>query len=437
MFKLTKILSAVFISFIFFLVGAGTVAAQIDPNLRTRLQTNPIVVDHNSLALFDQIPSAYLARARNIHVVFSDRSVGQNISESLDCMAGSSWSSNPTTCRQAFHDLTNWYWKTFTQADWDANRVPAEIRYTPSSSLYSRANIQYVFQQGTWSELTTHYLGTLFPQNIAANDIVTYQFSYLNILQTDNGNGINDANCGFFNTNSATRANCNAGIRDIHVGRIEALEQEYTNKAFIYWTTSLARGVGSEVGRVFNQNMRSYAQTNHKILFDFADIISYDTAGRPCYDDRDGVSYVRMREDQTPQGQSENYADDGQNYPAVCQQYTIEVDNGHLTLATAKIRTAKAYWILLAQIAGWVPGSVQPSATPAVTSTPTATRTPTPTTSQAPGDANADGRVDGADYVIWLNHYNQTTAEGSSDGDFNNSGRVDGADYVIWIANYS
>jgi len=71
---------------------------------------------------------------------------------------------------------------------------------------------------------------------------------------------------------------------------------------------------------------------------------------------------------------------------------------------------------------------------PATGAEPTAT--PTPTTVQIPGDANGDGRVDGVDYVIWLNHYNQNVS-GANNGDFNNSGVVDGADYVIWLNNYS
>ena len=44
-----------------------------------------LVVDHHSVALFDQIPPEYLAAARNLRVLFSDRSVGQNINEALDC----------------------------------------------------------------------------------------------------------------------------------------------------------------------------------------------------------------------------------------------------------------------------------------------------------------------------------------------------------------
>jgi subtilisin family serine protease len=47
-------------------------------------------------------------------------------------------------------------------------------------------------------------------------------------------------------------------------------------------------------------------------------------------------------------------------------------------------------------------------------------------------DANGDGQVDMADYVIWLNHYNQTTSLGKREGDFNLDNFVDGTDYMIW-----
>ena len=54
-----------------------------------------------------------------------------------------------------------------------------------------------------------------------------------------------------------------------------------------------------------------------------------------------------------------------------------------------------------------------------------------------PGDANADCKVDGVDYVIWLNNYNTNTSNGPSKGDFNSNGFVDGIDYVIWLNNYN
>src|SRR3989344_5146589 len=52
------------------------------------------------------------------------------------------------------------------------------------------------------------------------------------------------------------------------------------------------------------------------------------------------------------------------------------------------------------------------------------------------GDANGDGKVDGLDYVIWINHYQSSTSRGSADGDFNFTNYVDGLDYIIWLKTY-
>jgi len=71
------------------------------------------------------------------------------------------------------------------------------------------------------------------------------------------------------------------------------------------------------------------------------------------------------------------------------------------------------------------------------TATPTPANNPTaiPTVADIPGDADRNGKVDGVDYVIWLNHYNQAVL-GPASGDFDYSNKVDGVDYVIWLNNY-
>ncbi len=52
------------------------------------------------------------------------------------------------------------------------------------------------------------------------------------------------------------------------------------------------------------------------------------------------------------------------------------------------------------------------------------------------GDGNSDGRVDGLDYVIWVDNYGKLNPNGPADGDFNKDNKVDGLDYVIWVDNY-
>lgn len=426
-----------FVVLFLFFGGFGEVKAQVDPFLRERLSQGSIVVDHNSLNLFDQIPETYLEKARNMKVYFSDRSVGQNISESLDCFTATSFGTAPVACRQTMMDNVSWCPKTYTQTDMNNGVVPQEIRFTPDPVKYSRANITYEFKQGTWTELTADFVNNMYPTRIGANDIVTYQFSYLNVGVADTT--INDPVCGFLATGD--RSTCSAAFRDVHVGRLTALESQNmsAHKAFIYWTTSLARGIGTNVSTVFNNGMRSFAVNNNKILFDIADIISYDPSGRQCFDDRDGVAYTRKQANScTPMSFSENYPDDGQNYPAICQDYTIEVDNGHFSVGGARIRTAKAFWILLAQIAGWNPGGASPTAAPTVlpTNSPVIIPSNTPTPTLVRADANGDRRVDGIDYVIWISNYNRNTSNRQSDGDFNADGRVDGLDYVMWLTNY-
>lgn len=51
-------------------------------------------------------------------------------------------------------------------------------------------------------------------------------------------------------------------------------------------------------------------------------------------------------------------------------------------------------------------------------------------------DANSDGKIDGLDYIIWLNHYGIAGASGPSKGDFNYDGKTDGMDYIIWLKAY-
>ena len=51
------------------------------------------------------------------------------------------------------------------------------------------------------------------------------------------------------------------------------------------------------------------------------------------------------------------------------------------------------------------------------------------------GDATLDGCVDGLDYIIWSNNYQQSD-RWWGEGDFNDDGTADGLDYIVWSNNY-
>ncbi|MCA9100935.1 MAG: hypothetical protein KDA63_07300, partial [Planctomycetales bacterium] len=53
-----------------------------------------------------------------------------------------------------------------------------------------------------------------------------------------------------------------------------------------------------------------------------------------------------------------------------------------------------------------------------------------------PGDANFDGEVDGLDYLVWAENFENASATVAT-GDFNGDQFVDGRDLIIWTDNYT
>lgn len=295
------------------------------------------IVDRTSVELFEQIPLEYLNAARNIDMMWSDRSVGDNINRTLDCFSAANYGSSYPSCRRYYADksVVPWVRGLYLQSDWDNNNIPQLMRFDPSP-VYDRSNWTFEFRQGTWSELTQDFIQVLAPQYISSKDVLSYQFSYLNIME---GDDIANPNSGFFSDNPDK----------YDVYDLENFIAQHPDKTFIFWTTSLSRDAGSSVSDAFNEQMRQYAIENDKILFDVADIESHNLEGAECYDNRDDVYWCGTNG-------CENYPDDGFNYLAICPDYTTEIGGGHLGgVSEGNIQIAKAYWVLMARIAGWNP----------------------------------------------------------------------------------
>ncbi len=96
------------------------------------------------------------------------------------------------------------------------------------------------------------------------------------------------------------------------------------------------------------------------------------------------------------------------------------------------------YSISASIIPGWLKVNApnSPSFCPSIP-IPSFSPMPTATSLVVRGDANGDGRVDGLDYVIWVDNYGTSSGASVSQGDFNRDGKVDGLDYVIWVDNYN
>jgi hypothetical protein len=302
-------------------------------------QTSNIVVDHNSVALFEQIPDQYLEAARNTRLLFVDRSVGSNINDGLNCLAHSSYAAAPSGCR----------------------RGVTSTEYQPGPR-YDRSRWEYAhYGHGGWSDNFWAFVDMVNSRSDGF-DVFNLQASYLTVAPDS---GIVDPTqtdySGYFVSRTDQR------FPDVYDH--EEVEQAHPTKTFIYATSSLARSIGSPESERFNQLMRRYAQEHNKPLFDIADIESHTPQGQPCYDNRDGVEYCQSST------RCENYPDDSLNLAAICQDYTTEINGGHLS-NPGRLRVAKAFWVLIAQLAGWDPGVATP--TLAITPTPTPTVAPTP-----------------------------------------------------------
>lgn len=305
----------------------------------TPLPAGSLVIDHTSVALFDQIPEQYLQAAAALHMAFVDRSVGANIHQGLDCLTHETNATAPSYCKRWQH-LTNYP---------EFNVDPSEVNwYHPGG--YDRSNWDYFTWPGvgdpaiqvTCAASTGEWYGKAecFEQWASGQlnnyQVLSFQFSY---LEVDHTSSIADQPGGFFWDNDT--------LYDVY--DLQDFAAQNPSHVFIYWTSSLARGIGSPVSESFNEQMRQYAISNELPLFDVADILSHAPDGTPCYDNRDGIPYDNGN-------LSENYPDDGLDIPAICPHYTTETDGGHLgSVSAGMIRVSKAFWVLMAQIAGWQP----------------------------------------------------------------------------------
>lgn len=293
--------------FLYFACAALLTAMGLSP-----LAAQRILVDHRSVALFEHIPTQYADAAAALRLLFMDRSVGGNIDQALGCLS-SAHADAPNFCKRWQHrdsayavDPREVYW----EGRWDRGRW------------------RYEFWPSGCSEDADCFISFIEPR-IDSFDVVGFQHSYLAVTP---GSGINDPVNGYFGSRG-----------DRGAASYAAFAARHPAKTVIWWTTSLARGIGSPESETFNKTMRAYARDHDLVLFDVADILSHDPRGNPCFDNRDGVAYL-----------DENHPDDGREIPAICPQYTTETEGGHLgSISAGGIRVAKAFWVLMARIAGW------------------------------------------------------------------------------------
>ena len=200
--------------------------------------------------------------------------------------------------------------------------------------------------------------------------------------------------CGQANT---TEANIN-----LYLNLMNKLEKDYPDVTFVYMTGHL-NGTGEEGNlNIRNNQIRQFCLENNKILFDFADIESYDPDGDYFLDKYadDGCNYV-------DNGVKKNWAEEWcAAHPGECSSCNC----AHSKSLNCDLK-GRAFWWMMARLAGWNPADC---------------------------DYNSDGTIDKQDLIditdVALDEYDKWLKDcwepRKECGDFNGDGIIDSNDIL-------
>ena len=253
----------------------------------TRTRQAPIIIDHTCTNL-EQVPEAWIVKAKkNIRITYGHTSHGSQILSGMERLSRE----NP---------LYSYGRSGFGTKLVIFDREPKGDLGNPDRK--------------TWARRTREHLH-------AWGDVNVVMWSW----------------CG--QVSSATRQDI-----ETYLDLMNELEYEFPEVVFVYMTGHLD-GTGENGNlNVRNNQIRLYCRQNNKILFDFADIESYDPDGRYLLGNfADDGCYYRDG------NQRRNWADEWcLNHPGRCEPYEC----AHSRSLNCDLK-ARAFWWMVARLAGW------------------------------------------------------------------------------------
>lgn len=131
----------------------------------------------------------------------------------------------------------------------------------------------------------------------------------------------------------------------MYLNAMEALERDYPDVTFIYMTGHLDGSGAAGNLHQRNEQIREWCRSRGKVLFDFADIESFDPDGNAFLQRfaDDGCNYIGS------DGQQHNWADEWcERNPGACSDCSCA--HSHCLNCQQK---GKAFWWMMARLAGW------------------------------------------------------------------------------------
>ncbi len=289
--------------------------SQKDYTVTVIISSSPIasiVADHTIMNMVweDQIPVLAIENAKsNLHIAYGHTSHGSQITRGMSNLDN-------------FKGNTGLY-------DWNngGNESALDLHdYFMSGDLGHNGST-------TWANSTRTYL-----DNPANSDVNVVMWSWCR--------GVSD--------------NSEAGI-NIYLNTMSDLESEYENVQFVYMTGHLdGSGLSGNLHRG-NEQIREYCRVNNKILYDFADIESYDLDGNYFGDKygTDGCNYDFNNDGHTseagdpalPTNNDKNWAIEWQDNHTQNEDW-YSCGSAHSQPLNANQKAYAAWW-LWARLAGW------------------------------------------------------------------------------------
>jgi PKD repeat protein len=337
----------------------------------------PIIIDHTSTHL-NEVPLSAITNARTtLHIAYGHTSHGSQITDGMTGLV---------TFPNAPNGGSTYRWNNGGAGG------ALDLRDSPFSGASDLGNPD----RTAWATATRNYLKTHPEVNVI-------MWSW----------------CG--------QADTSAADITTYLNLMNGLETDYPNVKFVYMTGHLV-GTGTNGNlNQRNEQIRGYVRANSKILFDFADIESYDPDGL--------VNYLALNADDGCNYNGGNWATAWQNaHPG--EWYSCGA--AHTQPLNANMK-AYAAWNLWARLAGWNGLPVTPTPTPTVTPTPVLpvalpgiSNPPTdPDHDGIYEDVNANNRKDFGDVVVFFNQMDWISAhEPIILFDFNGNGRIDFGDVI-------
>ncbi len=258
---------------------------------------NGQIIDHNCTRLRD-IPQTYIDLARSkLHIAYEHTSHGSQLTDGMTGLynwKGSTWAWNNGGINGALdlHDHGITGGSDLGAPDWTS-----------------------------WAASTRAYL-----RNPLNSDVNVVMWAWCSQVST------------------ATQANINT-----YLGLMSSLEAEFPNVKFVYMTGHLDGTGVNGVLNIRNEQIRAYCRSNNKVLYDFADIESYDPDGNYYLDKlaNDNCDYD-SNGDRT---RDKNWAVAWQNSHAVNVDW-YNCPSAHSQPLNANMKAYAAWW-LFARLAGW------------------------------------------------------------------------------------